>query len=217
MLKGFERNVKKVCPLVITKILWNIWESLLLEEWLTFLWNKTRVYLKHKEFGIKITHLELPFLKSMFKIVIHSIQNYLVTLIFMVLSAFMVTSPPPTLFNPSNRAAKSWPELMPWWYDGSVFRLVSIWTKRVPVMMGVLWEGRMVWDICGREAVHFWKSSWGRVMVELGWRAIADFEEHLTREVVELRFCETFTFWSSRRGTHILRAPNMGPQYGTPK
>ena len=49
----------------------------------------------------------------------------------------------------------------------------------------------MVWDICGREAVHFWKSSWGRVMVELGWRTIADMEEYLDREVVELNFCET--------------------------
>ena len=49
----------------------------------------------------------------------------------------------------------------------------------------------MVWDICVRKAVHFWKSSWGRVMVELGWRTIADMEEYLDREVVELNFCET--------------------------
>ena len=55
-------------------------------------------------------------------------------------------------------------------------------------MMGVLWEGRV---ICGREALHFWKFSWGRVMVELGWRTIADMEEYLDREVVELNFCET--------------------------
>ena len=36
-------------------------------------------------------------------------------------------------------------------------------------------------------------------MVELGCQTIADFEEYLTREVVELCFYGTFTFWSLQR------------------